>query len=212
MTTHFKPSDGRGPNAHKPKSPRLADANRVRIIGGQWRSRIIEFPDVEGLRPTANRIRETLFNWLGQTLHDKHCLDLFAGSGALGFEAASRGAAVVFMVESDQAAMKSLKANQAGLDARQCRLIARSAGQFLAGNREKFDVVFLDPPFASQLMPTALGQLGNHLSDDGVVYAEWHAPLADLIASLPNCRWRQVKHGKAGAVHFALLTIAKDEP
>ena len=79
--------------------------NRVRIVGGMWRSRMIEFPDALGLRPTADRVRETLFNWLGQTMVDRRCLDLFAGSGALGFEAASRGAKVVVMVESNRAAV-----------------------------------------------------------------------------------------------------------
>ena len=114
MTHHFKPSA-----AAKLKGAKPNDPNRIRIIGGQWRSRIIEFPDGEGLRPTANRIRETLFNWLGQTLHDKRCLDLFAGSGALGFEAASRGAVEVVLVENNRAAMQALKRNQEKLAAGQ---------------------------------------------------------------------------------------------
>ena len=206
MSVHFKPTVPRKQNPQKP-----AANNRVRIIGGEWRSRMIEFPGADELRPTANRVRETLFNWLGQTLHDQRCLDLFAGSGALGFEAASRGAADVAMVELDARAMKGLKTNQAILKAHQCRLFPRGANEFLAANREKFDIIFLDPPFASGLMATMLAQLDKHLAADGVVYAEWRLPLAEVIASLPQPAWQVLKNGKAGAVHFALLSIVKDE-
>lgn len=185
------------------------DANRVRIIGGEWRSRVIEFPDAEGLRPTANRIRETLFNWLGQTLHGKRCLDLFAGSGALGFEAASRGAPEVVMVENNRVAIQALKKNQEKLKATQCRLIPQSVTEFLAMNHEKFDVVFLDPPFGSGLMETLLGQLETHLAADGVVYAEWGQPIEEVMLTNPQSDWQLAKHGKAGAVHFGLLSIGK---
>ena len=204
MTRHFKPSDWCKPNGRKPN-----DANRVRIIGGEWRSRVIEFPDIEGLRPTANRVRETLFNWLGQTLHGKRCLDLFAGSGALGFEAASRGASEVVMVENNRVAIQALKKNQERLIATQCRLIPQSATEFLAMNHEKFDVVFLDPPFGSGLMETLLGQLATHLTAHGVVYAEWGQPIEGAMPAIPQSDWRLAKQGKAGAVHFGLLTIGK---
>ena len=204
MTRHFKPGDWSKPNGRRPN-----DANRVRIIGGHWRSRIIEFPDAEGLRPTANRVRETLFNWLGQTLHDKRCLDLFAGSGALGFEAASRGASEVVMVESDRAAAMALKRNQQKLDAPQCRLIQQDAKEFLAHNRKKFDIVFLDPPFGSGIMATMLTLLAPQLAADAVVYAEWCEPIDAVISAIPQSRWMLAKHGKAGAVHFGLLSIEK---
>jgi len=183
--------------------------NRIRIIGGEWRSRVIEFPDAEGLRPTANRVRETLFNWLGQTLHDKRCLDLFAGSGALGFEAASRGAAAVVMIENNGLAMQALKTNKEKLAASQCRLMLQDAKEFLARDREQFDVVFLDPPFATGLLAPLLEQLAPHLSAQGVVYVEWGQPIDGVISIIREVDWQVAKQGKAGAVHFALLSIAK---
>ena len=204
MTRHFKPSAQGKPGGRKPN-----DANRVRIIGGDWRSRVIEFPDAVGLRPTSNRVRETLFNWLGQTLHDKRCLDLFAGSGALGFEAASRGASGVVMVDDNSLAIRALKKNQEKLGAMQCRLVPHGATEFLAGNREKFDVVFLDPPFESGLMTIFLGQLASHLAPNGVIYAEWGEPLEAVLSKIPQSDWQLAKQGKAGAVHFGLLHIGK---
>lgn len=187
--------------------------NRVRIIGGEWRSRVIEFPDALGLRPTPDRVRETLFNWLGQTLTNQHCLDLFAGSGALGFEAASRGAASVTMVEQDRAAADALAHNQTKLSATTCKIIRGDALQFIASSKEKFDVIFVDPPFASQLMPQILPLLASKLAQNGVVYAEWGEPLAHLLAQHTTTGLSIVKHGKAGAVHFALLSaeIPNDE-
>src|SRR3989304_10082248 len=107
--------------------------NRVRIIGGLWRSRMITFPDSHGLRPTPDRVRETLFNWLGQDLTGRHCLDLYAGSGALGYEALSRGAASVTMVERAVRALRALQANAALLGARGLNLVCGAALEFLAG-------------------------------------------------------------------------------
>lgn len=214
MTRHFKPSTPIKPNEAKPKALKSKgskpnDANRVRIIGGQWRSRVIEFPEGEGLRPTANRVRETLFNWLGQTLHERRCLDLFAGSGALGFEAASRGATEVVMVEDSRATMAALKKNQEKLAATQCRLILADAKDFLAKNQHPFDIVFLDPPFGSDLMAPMLRKLAGHLTANGVVYAEWGEPLAATLANMPETPWQLLKQDKAGAVHFGLLSIAQ---
>ncbi len=200
MPQHFKPSAQR-----KPKPAKVA--NRIRIIGGAWRSRVIEFPDADGLRPTANRARETLFNWLGQTLHGTRCLDLFSGSGALGFEAASRGAAEVVMLEINRAVVDALKSNQQKLDATSCRVVAADALKFLDNAHEKFDIVFVDPPFGSCLLASVLEKCPAHLASDGVVYAEWAVPIADVIASLPDAQWEIVKQGRAGAVHFALLRI-----
>lgn len=205
MPQHFKPSFTR-----KPKPVKVP--NRIRIIGGAWRSRVIEFADADGLRPTANRARETLFNWLGQTLHGKRCLDLFSGSGALGFEAASRGATEVVMLEVNRAAVEALKANQQKLDATSCRVVAVDALKFLGTAHEKFDIVFVDPPFTSGLMASVMKKLAPHLASDGVVYAEWAAPIAEVIASLPDAQWEIVKQGKAGAVHFALLRIPPVHP
>jgi 16S rRNA (guanine966-N2)-methyltransferase len=187
----------------------LADSkrhNRVRIVGGEWRSRVIEFPDALGLRPTPDRVRETLFNWLGQTLTNQHCLDLFAGSGALGFEAASRGAISVTMVEQDRTAADALIHNQTKLSATTCKIIRGDALKFIVTSKEKFDAIFVDPPFASQLMPQLLPLLTNKLAPTGVIYAEWGEPLANLLAQHPASGLSIVKQGKAGAVHFALLS------
>ncbi|HEV7478388.1 MAG TPA: 16S rRNA (guanine(966)-N(2))-methyltransferase RsmD, partial [Burkholderiales bacterium] len=117
--------------------------NRVRIIGGAHRGRRIAVPDRPGLRPTPDRVRETLFNWLGQRLDGLACLDLFAGSGALGFEAASRGAARVVMVENDRAAFESLKKSLAVIGARQVELVFADAFDFLRASQDGFDIVFL---------------------------------------------------------------------
>jgi 16S rRNA (guanine(966)-N(2))-methyltransferase RsmD len=116
--------------------------NEVRIVGGQWRSRRIRFTPRSELRPTPDRVRETLFNWLGQDLTGLTCLDLFAGSGALGFEAASRGAAQVVMVERDRTAVASLDTNLKLLGARQVELIRGDALEFLRGDRRQYDVIF----------------------------------------------------------------------
>ena len=204
MPLHFKPSASRRPN-----SSNLA--NRVRLIGGNWRSRIIEFPDADGLRPTASRVRETLFNWLGQSLSGKRCLDLFSGSGALGFEAASRGAVEVVMLETQPTALLALKENQKKLEARMCRIVAKDALRFLSTAIQKFDVVFVDPPFGSNLMASVLLALPKSLTKDAMVYAEWHAPITEVLANLSHVGWEVVKMGRAGAVHFALLQLAANQ-
>ena len=200
MPRHFKPSEPAKPKAVK-------GSNRIRIIGGSWRSRVIEFAEADGLRPTANRVRETLFNWLGQSLHGKRCLDLFSGSGALGFEAASRGASESVMLEVNAAAVAALKTNRQKLAAASCRVLAMDALKFIDGGREKFDIVFVDPPFSSGLMATALGKLPPNLLDGALVYAEWGAPIAEVLENMPGHPWEIAKQGKAGAVHFALLRL-----
>ncbi len=200
------PTSARSTQAKKFTAADSKRHNRVRIVGGEWRSRVIEFPDALGLRPTPDRVRETLFNWLGQTLANQHCLDLFAGSGALGFEAASRGAAIVTMVEQDRAAADALTHNQTKLSATNCKIIRGDALKFIASSNEKFDVIFVDPPFASQLMPKLLPLLTNKLTPTGVIYAEWGEPLAVLLAQHLVPGLSIVKQGRAGAVHFALLS------
>ena len=172
--------------------------NRVRIISGEWRSRIITFPDVEGLRPTPDRVRETVFNWLGQTLHGKTCLDLFAGSGALGFEALSRGAERVVMVENTKVAMASLKQNAAILGSERLELLSRDALQFIAATQERFDVIFLDPPYRAKLLPQIFPLLPGRLKPEGVVYFE-----SDQAAEPPP-GWRFLKESHAGVVHFQI--------
>jgi 16S rRNA (guanine966-N2)-methyltransferase len=195
MTNHFKPSVPRRTRRH----------GRVRIIGGKWRSRVVEFPEALGLRPTGDRTRETLFNWLGQTLHEKNCLDLFAGSGALGFEAASRGAAKVLMLDSNPVAVSALKASKAMLQAECCEVRRMDAMAFLRQPQGLFDVVFMDPPFSSGLLAEALRAVTACLKAEGRVYIEWGEALEPLLATLPLPPWQVVKQGKAGVVHFALL-------
>lgn len=173
--------------------------NKIRINAGEWRSRVLRFPDALGLRPTPERVRQTLFNWLGQELHGKACLDLFAGSGALGFEAASRYAASVAMVEQNPAVHRALTENAKLLKAERVQIHRLDALQFLAQNTQAFDVIFLDPPFGQGWLEKLLPQLGRHLAAGGVVYVEAEAPFAD------SPEWQVVKHGKAGSVHYHLL-------
>lgn len=183
--------------------------NEVRIIGGTWRSRRIRFPDRPGLRPTPDRVRETLFNWLGQDLTGKDCLDLFAGSGALGFEAASRGARRVTMVESDAAAWRALQDNREILAADVVTAVRADALEFLKNHRDphlqRYHVVFLDPPFADDHWPQLLAQLPQHLMAGGLVYCERAQPLAALGG------WAVVKSGRAGQVSHQLLKRVENE-
>jgi 16S rRNA (guanine(966)-N(2))-methyltransferase RsmD len=180
-------------------SPRTR-AHRVRIIGGEWRSRLIEFPDEAGIRPTPDRVRETLFNWLGQDLTGKRCLDLFAGSGALGFEALSRGASEVVMVEHSRPVARALRENAARLGARGFRLVVSDALHFLADPAAgRFDVIFVDPPYASGLVAKVLPLLQGVLAPGGVVYVESDA----AVAAEPP--WRVRRRSRAGGVHYQLV-------
>ncbi len=174
--------------------------NSVRIIGGTWRSRVIRFPDASGLRPSPDRVRETLFNWLGQDLTGLACLDLFAGSGALGFEAASRGASSVVMLETAPEAAAALRANASLLDAKSWRLAAGDALEFLRSHRAGlFDVVFVDPPFASGLIERVLPLLPGLLAPGARVYVESGEDLA-----VPE-GWQVLRQGRAGVVRYHLL-------
>ena len=146
--------------------------NTVRINAGVWRSRLLKFPDVDGLRPSPERVRQTVFNWLGQDLTGKTCLDLFAGTGAFGFEALSRNAKRVTMVEYSKLASQSLTQNKALLNAENCEILNSDAMQFLASNKQQFDIIFCDPPYNKQWLDKLLPLLGDHLSADGVLYIE----------------------------------------
>jgi 16S rRNA (guanine(966)-N(2))-methyltransferase RsmD len=177
-------------------------SNRVRIIGGVWRSRVIRFPASADVRPTPDRVRETLFNWLGQDLTGRRCLDLFAGSGALGFEALSRGAAEVVMVERSRNVLAVLRENAArlGAGAPRLRLVLGDALHFLDSPGEaRFDVVFVDPPYGSGLAGEVLARLPASLARDAVVYVESDA----RVAAAPP--WRLRRAGRAGAVHYHLI-------
>lgn len=174
---------------------------KIRIIGGQWRSRLLTFPANPDLRPTPDRIRETVFNWLGQDLTGLNCLDLFAGSGALGFEAASRGASQVVMVDTDTKIYHALHENKEKLQATQVELKIMNALNFLNSNVRKFDVIFLDPPYRLELLPRLLPLLPSHLGKGGLVYTETKGA---WIADKP---WRVKRSAKAGAVSYQLLEL-----
>lgn len=182
-----------------------AGRNQIRIGGGQWRSRVLQFPDAPGLRPTPDRVRQTLFNWLGQTLHDKACLDAFAGSGALGFEAASRGAKHVLMCEANVSVARVLTSNAALLGASQVTVASRSVFEWLKSGVGKFDVVFCDPPFSENLHSTFLAGLTPHLAAGALVYVESAEAIASLIIATPM--YEVVKSSKAGSVNFGLLQL-----
>ncbi|HEX2830327.1 MAG TPA: 16S rRNA (guanine(966)-N(2))-methyltransferase RsmD [Burkholderiales bacterium] len=177
-------------------------ANEIRIVGGTWRSRRIRFTPREGLRPTPDRVRETLFNWLGQDLTGRSCLDLFAGSGALGFEAASRNATRVVMVERDRAVFDALRANKAALDARQVELVRGDALEFVRGGKDLFDVVFLDPPFDADYWARLRPALPGLLNPDAFVYCESGAAIEWGEG------WQVAKSGRAGQVTYQLLRRA----
>ena len=182
----------------------MAKSNQVRVIGGAWRSRRISFPDHEGLRPSADRVRETLFNWLGQELGGQSCLDLFAGSGALGFEALSRGAGRVVMVEKSRRVCEALRRNAELLEAKNLSVHCADALEFAtaaaADAAARFDVVFLDPPFRSALLEQALPLVAPLLRPGARVYVESAAAFA------ASGGWRVLKHGRAGQVHYTLVT------
>jgi 16S rRNA (guanine966-N2)-methyltransferase len=182
-------------------------ANKVRIIGGEWRSRLLRFDDAPGLRPTPGRVRETLFNWLQYDIAGSRCLDLYAGSGALGFEAASRGAQEVVQVESDAKACRNLRANAAALGASRNRIVEKDVERFLSGPAEAFDLVFLDPPFAKNLAPKTCLLLEHNgwLADHAQIYVETEIGLA--LAELPD-NWELVKHKTAGEVAYRLFARA----
>jgi 16S rRNA (guanine966-N2)-methyltransferase len=179
--------------------------NTVRIIGGTQRGRVIRFPDIDGLRPTPDRVRETLFNWLGQDLTQKSCLDLYAGSGALGFESASRGAARVILVDRSREAVRAIKSNVEALALANATVECADALEFCERLRRRgaeFDVVFLDPPFGEKGIARVEPLVPGLLADGGVAYIESehiYRPAGGL---------RVLKQGRAGMVYFALAAKA----
>jgi len=173
---------------------------RVRIIAGEWRGRRIEIPDGTGVRPTPDRVRETVFNWLRDSLVGARCLDLFAGTGAFGFESLSRGAAEAWFVEQDAALVEALRATAEKLRAAP-RIVRRDALAFLREPpAERFDVVFLDPPYAASLEPL-LAVLPAWLVPRAVVYVE--RPRSEGLPTVLSAEW--AKRSYAGAVEYGLL-------
>jgi len=184
----------------------------VRIIGGQWKRTPLAVLDAEGLRPTPDRVRETVFNWLEHLLDhgwDKmRCLDLFAGSGALGFEAASRGAAQVVMVEALPAAAQQLQATCDKLHAAQVEVRRGDAlahAEMLSRSAQKFDLIFLDPPYHQDMLRRMLPLCGRLLAPDGLLYVEAETALAEASQEDWLQDWRIVRTDRAGMVFYHLF-------
>jgi len=181
-------------------------AHELRIIGGQWKRSKLPVADRPGLRPTPDRVRETLFNWLGQDLSGWRCLDAFAGSGALGFEAASRGAAEVTLLERDPVLADSLRSSRQRLKADVLRVEGSDAIAWMArAQGGSFDLVLLDPPFGSDLAEQALPLAAQLVADGGFIYLE----ARQALPAAPE-GWVVHRQGRAGAVHFHLLRRATD--
>ncbi len=192
------------PAAPSPRA-RHGGAGSVRIIGGRFRGSKLRVPEVSGLRPTPDRVRETLFNWLGQDLHGLRCLDLYAGSGALGLEAASRGAARVDMVERNPLLARALLEAGRRLQADAVQVHEADALQFAAARAPgSYDVVFVDPPFAQAgAHEQALAQAARVLAPHGRVYLE--APDPASLQRWVEPGWEVLRSARAGQVHYALL-------
>jgi 16S rRNA (guanine966-N2)-methyltransferase len=207
------------PRSSAPRSPlpnhtpsRGGKPHTIRIIGGDWKRTPLPVLDLDGLRPTPDRVRETLFNWLGQDMSGQNCLDLFAGSGALGFEAASRGAARVLMIEKSSKAAAQIRANQAKLGARNIEVAEADALRLAASLAPgSFDAIFIDPPFGDKaLLMRALERAAPLASADGAIYVECGEPLdVSEIEALEG--WNIAREGKAGAVHYHLLRRENQE-
>jgi 16S rRNA (guanine(966)-N(2))-methyltransferase RsmD len=178
-------------------------AHEIRIIGGQWRRSLLPVPDLPGLRPTPDRVRETLFNWLGQDLTGWSVLDAFAGTGVLGFEAASRGAETVLLLERETRLVAGLTASKAKLGASAVTITQADAMAWMKRAPAQFDLVFLDPPFDANLFESALAASLNCVVPQGWIYLEASAPFD--AASLAERGLELYRHSRAGAVHAHLI-------
>lgn len=179
--------------------------NRLRIVGGRWRGMRIDFPPIEAIRPSPDRVRETLFNWLQQHIAGARCLDLFAGSGALGIEALSRGASAVTFVDREPQVGRHLTQILQRLDATGATVKTEDASRFLDRTPQPFDVIFLDPPFASTLLQAVFAKLPQGwLAPEAHIYVECPAdsPLPPLA---PN--WTVYRSKQAGQVGYHLLRV-----
>lgn len=202
--------------AKENRTARTAQSGSVRIIAGSYRRTRLPVPTAQGLRPTPDRVRETLFNWLGQSLQGWVCIDAFAGTGALGFEAASRGAKAVYLLESNTEVAKQLRACCDSLGAQTVTVVPGTAHQrmgylFAAGVRA--DLVFLDPPFAApELLWSALEDCRKLLLPDGLVYVELSLKLREQLEQrAEKSRWQLLRSATAGADFFALLQHQEQE-
>lgn len=181
---------------------------RLRIVGGRWRRRLLPIAEVEGLRPTAERIRETLFNWLAKDVERAHCLDLCAGTGALGLEALSRGAAGAVFVERSRRAVEALRNAIALLEAADVEIVCAAAQDWLATAKPReFDIVFLDPPYRAGLLPDLCRLLHERgwLTADALIYLEHDRHQPEPAFPAP---WRTLKDKTAGNVRYRLFKVA----
>lgn len=176
----------------------------IRIIGGQYRGKKLTFPAIDNLRPTTDRVRETVFNWLMHDIRNAHCLDAFAGSGGLGFEAFSRGAAKVIMIELAPIAYQNLQRIAIEFNSPKLSIINQDANTYLQRCTEQFDVIFLDPPFSQDHISHCITIIQNSsiLTKNGLVYLE----SAEKISLDPN-HWEEVKLKKAGQVFYGLYRL-----
>ncbi len=193
--------------SHKPQGQY---PGKLRIIGGQWRGRLLPVAAGEGLRPTPNRVRETLFNWLQPIIPGARCLDLFAGSGALCLESLSRGAAKVVMVEQAAVAVKQLRENLKTLQADNAEVVQTDALTYLKVARQPFDIIFVDPPFASDLIGPCLQAIDRQawLQQGGLVYIEAPSTLDEL--PLPE-HWTVFRSKTSGQVGYHLVKPEHEE-
>ncbi|KTD52747.1 16S rRNA (guanine(966)-N(2))-methyltransferase RsmD [Legionella quateirensis] len=174
----------------------------IRIIGGQFRGKKIQFPEVEGLRPTPDRVRETLFNWLMKDIKEARCLDAFAGSGALGLEAFSRGATQVVFLEQSPLAHASLRHIISQFNQTALKLVKADTLSYLQKCTDQFDIIFLDPPFAKNYIPQCIDIINQKqlLPQGGLVYIE-----SPTTIELDEQHWQQLKLKQAGQVIFGLF-------
>lgn len=207
-----KPASGKAGLANQVAAPVRSAPHRIRIIGGQWKRTPIAVVENLQLRPTPDRVRETLFNWIGPSVVGCQALDLFAGTGALGFEAASRGARQVSVVERDARVMLAIRALKERLSADMIELLssdAQSAIEQLRRQNRRFELIFLDPPFRQDWIPKITAGLGPVLADSARIYMESEQPvsIAEVQQWLPSHVVTGVKNDQAGQVYYHLFTI-----
>jgi 16S rRNA (guanine966-N2)-methyltransferase len=189
-------------NKHRKQSAKSSDKGNIRIIAGKHRGRKLPVLMAEGLRPTTDRVKETVFNWLMPFIQDSNCLDCFAGSGGLGFEALSRGASHVSFVELNKPAAQQLTENQRLLNVENTSIINSDALSFIKNNSQKFDVVFLDPPFRKDFIEqTAMLLNENSLAENALIYVEMES---DNNSQQLPLNWKLLKEKVAGQVIYRL--------
>ncbi|ASP47781.1 16S rRNA (guanine(966)-N(2))-methyltransferase RsmD [Cognaticolwellia beringensis] len=186
----------------KKQSDKNAPKGQIRIIAGQYRGRKLPVLMADGLRPTTDRVKETVFNWLMPYIQDTICLDCFAGSGGLGFEAMSRGASSVTLVELNKSAAQQLKDNKALLKAESIQVVQKNALDFLQSNQQNYSLVFIDPPFRKGLAQQAAQLLSDKgLTDDALIYVEMET---DHNQQIMPSHWQLLKEKIAGQVVYRL--------